>query len=312
MQNKNALRSDAFTGETVTSRRPQSARLPSRLLSCVRWDEVLVLQGAPLIGASFSLGAWTGDNILTLAVFAVGSCCLVAHVYALNDWSGIHGDLRDPRRAARTFPTKGVSRSEIGFVAAALLALSLLLFALVGKATVVLALAIASLSALYSAPLFHMKGLPLFNSLLHFVGGILHFLLGYAAFAAIDARGVAIGCFFALVFTAGHLTHEARDCEGDLLSGVRTNAVAFGRTRGFFAGLALFTAAYALLVALAAYGAVPRVLILAAVLYPVHLFASLRAMRAGLNFESLSQLQRCYRALYAVIGVMMLVTERLA
>jgi 4-hydroxybenzoate polyprenyltransferase len=85
MQNKNALRSDAFTGETVTSRRPQSARLPSRLLSCVRWDEVLVLQGAPLIGASFSLGAWTGDNILTLAVFAVGSCCLVAHVYALND-----------------------------------------------------------------------------------------------------------------------------------------------------------------------------------------------------------------------------------
>jgi 4-hydroxybenzoate polyprenyltransferase len=306
MQNKNALRSDAFTGETATSRRPQSARLPSRLLSCIRWDEVLVLQGAPLIGASFSLGAWTGDNILMLAVFAVGSCCLVAHVYALNDWSGIHGDLRDPRRAARTFPTKGVSRSEIGFIAAALLVVSLLLFALVGKAAVVIALAIASLSALYSAPLFHMKGLPLFNSLLHFVGGILHFLLGYAAFAAIDARGVAIGCFFALVFTAGHLTHEARDCEGDLLSGV------FGRTRSFFAGLALFTAAYALLVALAAYGAVPRVLIVAAVLYPVHLFASLRALRAGLNFESLSQLQRCYRVLYAVIGVMMLITVRLA
>jgi hypothetical protein len=97
-----------------------------------------------------------------------------------------------------------------------------------------------------------------------------------------------------------------------LLNGVRTNAVAFGRTRGFFAGLALFTAAYALLVALAAYGAVPRVLIVAAVLYPVHLFASLRALRAGLTFESLSQLQRCYRALYAVIGVMMLITVRLA
>jgi hypothetical protein len=74
----------------------------------------------------------------------------------------------------------------------------------------------------------------------------------------------------------------------------------------------LFTAAYALLVALAAYGAVPRVLIVAAVLYPVHLFASLRALRAGLTFESLSQLQRCYRALYAVIGVMMLITVRLA
>jgi hypothetical protein len=38
----------------------------------------------------------------------------------------------------------------------------------------------------------------------------------------------------------------------------------------------------------------------------------LRAMRAGLSFESLSHLQRCYRALYAVIGVMMVVTVRLA
>jgi 4-hydroxybenzoate polyprenyltransferase len=35
-------------------------------------------------------------NLLLLAVFAVGSCCLVAHVYVLNDWAGIHGDLRDP------------------------------------------------------------------------------------------------------------------------------------------------------------------------------------------------------------------------
>jgi 4-hydroxybenzoate polyprenyltransferase len=157
-----------------------------------------------------------------------------------------------------------------------------------------------------------MKGLPLVNSLLHFVGGALHFLLGYATFTAIDARGVAIGCFFALVFTAGHLTHEARDCEGDLHNVIRTNAVAFGRTQSFFAGLAVFTVAYALLVALAASGVIPRVLTLAAVLYPVHFFASLRAMRAGLSYESLSRLQRCYRALFAVIGVMMVVTVRLA
>src|SRR3981189_2641686 len=143
--------------ETVIASRPQPARLLSRLLSCIRWDEALVLQGAPLIGASFSLGAWSASNILLLAIFAVGSCCLVAHVYVLNDWSGIHGDLRDPHRAARTFAAKGTSPTEFGFLATALLALSLLLFALLGKATLVLALAIAGLSALYSAPLFHMK-----------------------------------------------------------------------------------------------------------------------------------------------------------
>ena len=297
--------------EAAVASRPGLARRLLRLLSAIRWDEVLVLQGAPLIGTIFSIGAWTAGNILLLVVFAVGSCCLVAHVFALNDWSGIDGDLRDPNRAARTFPTKGISRTEFGLLAIALLTVSLLLFALLGKAPFVLALAITGLSTLYSAPLFHMKGVPLFNSFLHLVGGALHFLLGYATFAAIDARGVAIGCFFALVFTAGHLTHEARDCEGDELNVIRTNAVAFGRRRCFFVGLALFTAAYALLVVLAARGAVPRVLMLAAALYLVHLFASLRAVRAGLDFESLSRLQRCYRVLYAVIGVMMVVTVRL-
>src|SRR5262249_36118550 len=151
--------------ETAVPSSLRPAPLPSRLLSCIRWDEVFVLQGAPLIGAVFSIPAWTAGNVLTLAVFAFASCCLVAHVYVLNDWSGIHGDLRNANRAARTFPTKGVNRTELGYLATALLAVSLLLFALVGKITLVLALTIAGLSALYSTPLLHMKGLPLFNSL---------------------------------------------------------------------------------------------------------------------------------------------------
>jgi 4-hydroxybenzoate polyprenyltransferase len=236
----------------------------------------------------------------------------VAHVFVLNDWSGIHGDLKDPNRAARTFAAKGITRAEFGYLAVAFLVLSLLLFAVLGLAPFCLALAIAGLSALYSAPVFHMKGLPLLNSLLHFAGGALHFMLGYAAFAALDIRAGAIGCFFGLVFTAGHLTHEARDCEGDELNVIRTNAVAFGRRRSFFASLALFTAAFALLVALAAWGTVPRVLMLAAALYPVHLFGAWRALRAGLGFESLSRFQRWYRTLYALIGVAMVVSVRLA
>jgi 4-hydroxybenzoate polyprenyltransferase len=190
--------------------------------------------------------------------------------------------------------------------------LSLLLFGFLGAATFVLALGIAGLSALYSAPVFHMKGLPIFSSVLHLVGGTLHFLLGYATFAAIDARGMAIGAFFALVFTAGHLTHEARDREGDLLNGIRTNAVTFGKVPGFVAGLVLFTAAYALLVTLALFGTVPRLLVLSAALYPLHVYASVQAARAGLTFESLRQLQRCYRLLFAVIGIMMVVTVPLS
>jgi 4-hydroxybenzoate polyprenyltransferase len=256
----------------------------------------------------FSIGALTLANTLVLAALLAGSVSLVAHVFVLNDWSGIHGDLNDPARASRTFVARGVSRAELGYLAIALLALALLLFGLVGATTLVVAVVIAGVSALYSTPAFHMKGLPIFGSALHLVGGVLHFLLGYAAFSAIDGRGVAIGCFFALVFTAGHLTHEARGYEGDSLNGIRTNAVAFGKTQSFIAGLVLFTAAYALLAMLAVFGIVPHALSLAAMLYPLHLWMSLRALRTGLTLESSRRLQRCYRLLYAAIGVTMIMT----
>src|SRR5512140_449291 len=97
---------------------------PMRLLSCVRFDEVCVLQGAPLIGAMFSIGTLTLQKAFVLAAVVAGSVSLVAHVFVLNDWSGIHGDLRDPARAGRTFIAKGVSRTELGYFAIALLVLA--------------------------------------------------------------------------------------------------------------------------------------------------------------------------------------------
>lgn len=281
----------------------------SRLLSCIRFDEALVLQGAPLIGASLSIGALTMDGVVKGGVLAAGSLCLVAHVFVLNDWSGIRGDLKDPNRAMRTFATKGVSRTEVGVLTLVLLVLSLLLLGRLGPTTLGIALAIAGLSALYSVPALHVKGFPILNSGVHLAGGALLFLLGYTAFAsALDVRGLAMSAYVALVFTAGHLTHEVRDCEGDLLNGVRTNAVAFGKRQGFMAGLVLFTGAYALLAVLAAFGVVPRLLVLTTALYPVHLLGAWQAMRADLSFASLRRLQTCYRLLHVVIGILIVVT----
>jgi 4-hydroxybenzoate polyprenyltransferase len=136
----------------------------------------------------------------------------------------------------------------------------------------------------------------------------LHFLLGYSSFCPIDGRGILIALFFALTFVAGHLTHEARDRDGDLHNGIRTNAVAFGIAPTFLAGVAFFTIAYALLVVLAACGTLPHALILVAGLYPLHLYWSLQTVRAGLTFVSIRQLQARYRALYGIIGLMIIFT----
>jgi 4-hydroxybenzoate polyprenyltransferase len=291
----------------ATADRLGPARWLRGYLSCMRFDEILVLQGSPLLGAAFAMGRVTAGRAVALAVFTAASCCLVAHIFVLNDWSEMHADVRDPNRTAGVFATKGIGRREIGYLWMALLALSLLLFSPFGPRTVAIALAIAFLSALYSVPASHVKGVPLLSSALHLIGGVLHFLLGYSLFSAIDRRGLAIACFFALAFVAGHLTQEVRDHEGDLLNGIKTNAVIFGKARSFAAALAIFTLADALLIVLAARGIVPRALVLAAGLYPLHLYWSLRTLRAGLTFESIRLLQARYRTLYGVIGVMMVV-----
>jgi 4-hydroxybenzoate polyprenyltransferase len=174
--------------------------------------------------------------------------------------------------------------------------------------TLIIGVMIAIASALYSVPPFHMKGIPLLNSGLHLVSGLLHFLLGYSAFRILDARAVEIGCFFAAIFTAGHLTHEVRDFEADLRNGIKTNAVKFGKVRSFIAGFLLFTLADALLLGLSIRGTVPRALVLVAGLYLLHFYWALQALREGLTFESVRQLQLRYRALYAGIGVIMVIS----
>jgi len=283
------------------------ARAPAlrRYLSCLRLPEILVLQGSPLLGAAFAIRHPAAANVWPLAILAVANVCLVAHIFMLNDWSGLAADLADPNRAASVFTARGVGRTEIGGMAAGLLALSLLLFSRLGPSTLCLSLAIAALSALYSLPRFNWKGRPLLNSAAHLAGGALHFLLGYSLGSSIDRRGLAMAAFFALTFAAGHLTQEIRDHQGDVLNAIRTNAVIFGRRRTFAASLALFTLAYALLLLLALQGTLPRPLAALVVLYPIHLCWSMRTLAEGLTYASVRRLQARYRALYAVIGLAM-------
>lgn len=227
----------------------------------------------------------------------------MAHVFLLNDWAGLTGDLTDPHKASRVFTARGVGPREIGGLAAGLLAVSVLLLSRLGLATAALALAVALLSALYSLPRVHWKGKPLLSSVLHLGGGTVHFLLGYSVGRAIDRRGLATALFFALIFAAGHLTQEVRDAKGDAGNAIRTNAVAFGPYRTFIASLALFALAHILLLLLALGGMIPRPLAAFTLLYPVQLYWSIETLREGLTFAGVSRLQARYRVLYALLGV---------
>jgi 4-hydroxybenzoate polyprenyltransferase len=274
--------------------------------SCIRYRDVLILQGSPLLGMAFAVREITPEKALSMLLCALASSFLVAHVFSFNDWAGIALDSNDPNKSADVFVTRGISRHGVAVLSLGLLAASLFLLALLPLQTLLLGIAIAALGALYSHPAFDAKGTPVLSSLPHLVGGALHFLLGYSVFGGIDGRGTLIALFFALTFTAGHLNQEVRDYDGDRLNGIRTNAVVFGKTSAFVAGFVLFTVAYADLFFLAYRGIVPAALaVLPVVLYPVHVFWSVTTLRSRLTFASVSRFQNRYRMLYAVIGAAM-------
>lgn len=278
-------------------------------VSCIRYQDVLILQGSPLLGVAFALNDLTLGKTVSVFVFALASILLVAHIFSFNDWAGIALDANDPNKSPDVFVTRGISRQGVVVLSLGLLTASLLLFARLGRQPLLLGIAIAALGALYSHPAFNAKGTPVASSLPHLIGGVLHFLLGYSVFGGIDRRGTLIALFFALTFTAGHLNQEVRDHDGDRLNGIRTNAVAFGKKAAFAAGFLLFTLAYADLFFLAYSDIVPaRLGLLPIVLYPIHVVWSVTTMRAGLSFAGVSRFQNRYRLLYAVIGAAMVAT----
>jgi 4-hydroxybenzoate polyprenyltransferase len=277
----------------------------SRYLACLRLSEILVLQGSPLLGVAFGISRFRVEQMAPLVILIVANICLVAHIFMLNDWAGLSADLSDPNKAARVFTTRGIDARQVAGVTIILLVVSLVLFSRLGARTLGLAFAIAALSALYSLPALDWKGRPGFSSIVHLVGGVLHFLLGYSVVSAIDGRAVATATFFGLTFAAGHLTQELRDYRGDVLNAIKTNAVTFGQQRTFVASIALFTLAYAVLLVLTLEGVLPRGLAVLAGLYPLHLRWSLEALREGLTYPSITRLQIRYRLLYATIGIAM-------
>lgn len=276
-----------------------------RYLSCLRLSEILVLQGPPLLGAAFALRPPMGEHGAAVAILAAANICLVAHVFVVNDWADLPADLADPNRTSTVCTASGVDRGGMGRLALVLLAAGLLLCSLLGPTALGLAVGVAACSMLYSGTWFDWKGTPLLNSLAHLVGGTLHFLLGYSLGPGLDARGFGVAAFFALIFTAGHLTQEIRDHGSDGRNGIRTNAVVFGRRRTFTASLILFGLAHALLVALAWRGTVPAALAVLVLLYVIQVRWSLEASDDNFTYTSVCRLQTRYRTLYAAAGVAM-------
>lgn len=276
------------------------------LFSCIRAREVALLQGPPLMGIAFSRHRFSFADAGVVSIFAIAGFLLVAHTWSLNDWADVRADEGHEGKASRVFSAKGVTPAEMLGFSLSLLAVAMALFLALKRETALLAATIACFGMLYSLPGLGGKGRPFFSSLLHLLGGTLHFLLGYTLFSEVTVPAVAIAGFFALVFTAGHAVQEVQDYEGDRARGVRTNAVVFGKRIVFLAALAGFAMAYALLAKLAFDEVIPAPLMWVSVVgLPLQLYLASRTLSAGLKPENVRLFRNCYRFIFAGIGLCM-------
>ena len=278
-----------------------------RLSRCIRWTDVLILEGTPVLGVAFSFGLTTAPNLTRIILFLAAAFLLLVHIFTLNDWADFQHSKADTSARTIEVPCEAVSPQLLLVFSALCLVVGLLLLAFLGTRLFVLGITVAALGILYSHPRLNAKSMPILSTLLHLLGGFLHFLFGYVLFSPIDLRGVLIGLFFGVTFAAGHPVQEVRDFHEDREVGAKTNAIVFGARPNFFAGLILFAIQYAYLFMLAFGKVVPNFLALLAIIcFLVHAFWSIAALRSGLTSESISRFQNRYRMLYALLGLAML------
>ena len=185
-----------------------------RLLRCIRWTDVLILGGTPVLGVAFSVGL-TAPNLIRIILFLGAAFLLLVHIFTLNDWADSqHSKAETSARTAQA-PCETISPTLLLVFSVLCLVVSLILLAFLGTRLFVLGITVAALGILYSHPRLNAKSMPILSTLLHLLGGFLHFLFGYVLFSPIDLRGVLIGLFFGVTFAAGHPVQEVRDFHED-------------------------------------------------------------------------------------------------
>ena len=222
----------------------------NRLLAFIksaRFAEVSILLGFPMIGLFFAFKS--ADQLLSLPVFlfAAAIFALFTAIYAFNGLSGIESDLHNSRLS----DLKGKRTSFIVTLAVSLV-ISLLLFFLIKPVLALFSAVSFLLWCIYSFPEKGFKYRPVLGTLIHFVGQIIHFLMGYTVLAGIDGGSAAVSVYFALLFSAGHINHELIDHDADEKAGTRTGAVCFGVRSWEKVSFALFLLAAVYISALSA------------------------------------------------------------
>ncbi len=276
----------------------------SAYLKAIRWFEIGVRLGSPLIAILLSIPALNYGHFSSAILGLIGFFFCWVHGYALNEWGGYYYDRYDPSKGDRPIISGALSRDEMLKLAIVAAVICVTIFAMLRPVLLLIVGFDIVLGIFYCHPRLVWKGKPFFSFFALFSVSVTDFLLGWLIFSNDIKTGATIGIFFGLLGITGISFHEVGDYDSDLRAGVRTNAVRFGKGPISWIGFLSYSLALFYLHSLIYRHLIPEGLIYPFLLtYPIYLFLFWRCLRGHFGAMAVKSFIRGYRLIYFVIGI---------
>ncbi|MFT7102139.1 MAG: 4-hydroxybenzoate polyprenyltransferase [Bacteroidia bacterium] len=185
--------------------------------------EIFLMTGFSFIGMLFvPAESWKSLDRLLLSTTAI--IFYVMAVFFLNSYAGYEGDAQSERLK---YVSKVSKTSYLLLTVTSIIIFSLCAYSISWELLMVTGSSVMLWFAYYLKPI-QLKSILFGGTIAHFIGGALHFHMGYTAFQPANLESVQVSIFFSLILCTGHFNHEMMDAEDDRKSGQHTTTVRLG------------------------------------------------------------------------------------
>ena len=279
----------------------------TKLVACIksiRWFEIGVRMGAPLIAILLSIPQVDHSNVMRGVICLIGFFFCWAHGYTLNEWGGYEFDRYDKSRSRKPIISGAILPKEMLILSASFALISILIFAFLNPLLLILIIVDIVIGIFYCHPRIMGKTVPFFSFVSLFVVSVNDFLLGWLVFSSDLIQGILVGIFFGILGLAGISFHEVGDYDTDKELGVMTNAVRYGKRKIFLFGFFFYTLAVIYFVTLTFTGILPGYLYIGFLIsYPFYFFLAIKCLKVKTDSVQVKIFIKNYRLTYLGIGI---------
>jgi len=277
------------------------------ILKSARSAEVALMIGFPITGTLVAFDSIQDLFSKDILIFILGVFLLCSAVYSFNGWAGTAEDEKNIRLSALKGKRKFFLLSLIIFIAG-----FLVVFSTLSSFLVISSIVSFFLWMVYSFPKKGFKYRPILGTLIHFVGQVLHFEMGYSIIKPTDSYSLYVSIYFALLFSAGHINHELIDYEADKETGIQTGAVYFGKKVWAVVSFILFAGATVYLTWISIAKTVNIIVVFPFIAAGfIHVARKLMTYRFDFSRERFLTERSFYRFAYFVAGILFIVIKGL-